>query len=318
MKKETPAYAHSIPISATLNITAPPLVSPSIYSGPPPPYSYPSSTASSVIGGNNGTNGYISPPESRQTSDHEKEATQPPKLQSLPSIQEALGNEQHISISSLLSKTTAASQESHPATHRSPASPIPRSYPDTITRPPPPPSQPPQVRYRDQDTSDPSRPRYSPQLPKDISSVRYQQPTTHQFSPTQASGTASSPTERSRPMAQPMISTQQTSPTTYDYSRPSASQGHNYTYSPYHPSYSYSMQPPSLGSYQPPPPLQPPPPSWRSMASDLDRAEEARKAASKGSPVTQSFGETVKRHLDRFDLEISLNEVRRTSTGYRD
>lgn len=56
-----------------------------------------------------------------------------------------------------------------------------------------------------------------------------------------------------------------------------------------------------------PPPLQPP--TWRSVGSDIDRAEEARKAASKGSPKHQAFGETVKRHLDIFDLETSLNEV---------
>ncbi|KAG7009810.1 hypothetical protein G7Y79_00001g000820 [Physcia stellaris] len=54
--------------------------------------------------------------------------------------------------------------------------------------------------------------------------------------------------------------------------------------------------------------MQPPPTTWRSVGSDLDRAEEARKAASKTSP-SQSFGETVKRHLDRFDLETSLNEI---------
>ena len=45
------------------------------------------------------------------------------------------------------------------------------------------------------------------------------------------------------------------------------------------------------------------------MGADFERAEEARKTASKGSPVAPSFGETVKRHLERFDLETSLNEV---------
>ena len=35
-----------------------------------------------------------------------------------------------------------------------------------------------------------------------------------------------------------------------------------------------------------------------------------RRAAVKQSPAPQAFGETVKRHLDIFELETSLNEVR--------
>lgn len=95
-------------------MSAPPLISPSsIYSGPPPPYSYPSSTASSVIGGAGsgvGYGNYTSPSETRRTL-HEKEALTSVR-QSLPSINEALntGDQQLISISSLLS-TTAPPQK---------------------------------------------------------------------------------------------------------------------------------------------------------------------------------------------------------------
>ncbi|KAL2056029.1 hypothetical protein ABVK25_003671 [Lepraria finkii] len=52
IKRENAGYNHNAPVTTTVNMSAPPLISPSsIYSGPPPPYSYPSSTASSVIGG---------------------------------------------------------------------------------------------------------------------------------------------------------------------------------------------------------------------------------------------------------------------------
>ena len=293
-------------------MSAPPLASPSIHSGPPPPYSYPSSTASSVVGINNGNTGYISPPESRHTSDHEKEPAQPPRLQSLPSIQEALGNESHnITINSLLSKSAAVTQAPHSATHRSPTSPNSRSHPDTPTRPPPSFSHPPPpASYRRQESIDQSRPRYSPQLPKDIVSTHFQAPNTPHYPTSQPPRTASSPVELPKSMAHAMPQLRQTSPT-YDYSRSTAPATHQYSYSPYHPTYSYPMQPPSIPAAYQPPQIQPPPTTWRSVGPDLDRAEEARKAASKTSP-SQSFGETVKRHLDRFDLETSLNEV---STG---
>lgn len=54
-------------------------------------------------------------------------------------------------------------------------------------------------------------------------------------------------------------------------------------------------------------------PAWRSDGLEIDRAEEMRKAASKTNCLTgqtgQTYGESVKRHLDIFDLETSLNEV---------
>ncbi|KAL8794230.1 MAG: hypothetical protein Q9195_003184 [Heterodermia aff. obscurata] len=296
-----------------------PLASPSIYSGPPPPYSYPSSTASSVVGINNGSNGYISPPESRHTSEQEKENGQPPRLQSLPSISEALGTKTHdIPINSLLSKSAAVTQAPQSTAYRTPTSPVSRSYPDTPTRlppsfPQPPPQQPSiQTPYHNQDPIEQSRSRYSPQLPKDLGSAHFQPPSANHYAPSQASKPASSPTDHIKPMTHAMPQLPQTSPTLYEQSRSSAPTGHPYAYSPYHPSYSYSMHPPSV-SYQAPQLHQPPRSStWRAVDSDLDRAEEARKAALAKSSPPQSFGETVKRHLDRFDLETSLNEV---STG---
>jgi hypothetical protein len=56
------------------------------------------------------------------------------------------------------------------------------------------------------------------------------------------------------------------------------------------------------------PPL--PPPPWPSDRSEIDRAEEMRRAATKRSPGDgRHYGESVKRHLDIFDIETSLGEV---------
>jgi hypothetical protein len=42
----------------------------------------------------------------------------------------------------------------------------------------------------------------------------------------------------------------------------------------------------------------------------MDRVEEMRKAAPKqNASGSQRYGESVKRQLDKFDLEMSLNEV---------
>ena len=88
-------------------------------------------------------------------------------------------------------------------------------------------------------------------------------------------------------------------------SHPSASGGPQHAYAPYQPTYPYTSQSPTALSY--PNYSQP---TWRSDGLELDRAEEMRKAAPKGSPRgSKHYGESVKRHLDIFDLETSLNEV---------
>ena len=79
------------------------------------------------------------------------------------------------------------------------------------------------------------------------------------------------------------------------------------TYNGYHPAHSYPTQQQSILSY---PQQYHPQPSWRLDGLDHDRLDEVRKVVPKGSPVNgQHYGESVKRHLDIFDLETSLNEV---------
>lgn len=305
IKKESSQYNHKIPVSAALNMPAPPLASPSIYSGPPPPYSYPSSTASSVVGANNG---YISPPESRRAPEEDKEsaAPLPPKPQSLPSISEAL-SDQTISISSLLSKP-AVSQPPQQAPQASPTSPVSRTRPgSTPIRPPlslTQAQQPP--LYRPQEILEKSsRPQYSPRLPNDTQPPRFPPSSTQSYVPPQPR-TVSSPMTQSYPTASaPQL--RHSSPPHDAGLRSAPSLTSQPPYSPFHQGYySYTLPSSNIPPFQPAPL---PPLTWRSSGSDLDRAVEVNKAISKGSPKYQTYGETVKRHLDIFDLETSLNEI---------
>lgn len=298
---------------------APPLVSPSsMYSGPPPPYSYPSSTASSVVGGH--TNGYISPPtEPRHVLNEDKKEHQQLPKQSLPSIHEALNRDQPLSITSLLTKTTAVppppSQPAQYLPNHSPTSPGYRSY-----REPPsagPPFNPTRTQSSPIHHSEPPRLLHSPRPAADTSSNRHPSSATREsFCP---------------PMLPP-----RTIPSPAPVSRASMS-GLNFHHSspPYesvprtiptmNPPHAYAAYPIPC-SYGPPMPSitpshQPPSPSinsnWRYGEPEVDRSEEYRRVAAKESMEKRSFGEAVKRHLDNFDLETSLNEVRGTFRAHR-
>ncbi|KAL8770649.1 MAG: hypothetical protein Q9209_003717 [Squamulea sp. 1 TL-2023] len=290
---------------------APPLVSPSsMYSGPPPPYSYPSSTASSVVGGH--TNGYIaSPIESRHILNEDKKEQPQLTGQSLPSIHEALNREQALSITSLLTQTTTApplpSQPSQYTLNQSPVSPGYRSYRDPPSTGPPlntsrTPSSP--THY-----SEPSRPHYSPRPAADTSSSRH--PSSAAREPHYPSmlppRTIPSPAPVSRPSVPPS-SFRHSSPVYESGPRSTPLVNPPRAYTTYSAPYSYAPPMPSMISNH-----QPPSPSnishWRYGEPEIDRSEEYRRVAAKESIVKPSFGEAVKRHLDNFDLETSLNEV---------
>jgi len=118
----------------------------------------------------------------------------------------------------------------------------------------------------------------------------------------------------------PNISQPRTSPTHgpgLSSAGPMNSQTQN-GYEPFQqPLYTYQPQPQSMAPspYHPSDPYHghnSHPNTWRSDGSEINRAEEGRKAASRGASLGgQSYGESVKRHLDIFDLETSLNEVSR-------
>ena len=303
IKRES-LYGQSLPVSAALNMPAPPLASPtSMYSCPPPPYSYQSTTANPAAG----LNAYISPPESRRTSGDEKE---PPSLhrQSLPSIHEALGSEQHLSIPSLLSTagpSTTSNSVSQPNTTTLP----PRSHPDgssiAATNPSTHDQSP--TRPSHDPFEKPSRPQYSPYHQIDSGAARFPaiNPQDSHHMLTQPPRPAASPVNALRQPTQPWPRHQ--SPTQDHLAHSSSHMTSPYAYSPYQPAHpSYASRTPHLTPFEHPPV---PPPNWRVAVSEIDRAEEMRRVALKHSPVPHAFGETVKRHLDIFELETSLNEV---------
>lgn len=96
---------------------------------------------------------------------------------------------------------------------------------------------------------------------------------------------------------------------TYDPGvRPAPMMDPQHTYASYPTSYSYAPPMPTIpSSYRPPSPSNPP--SWRYGEPDLDRTEDYRPNPMKEGMMKPTFGEAVKRHLDSFDLETSLNEV---------
>ena len=321
IKRESAVYNHNGPVTSTVQMSAPPLVSPSsMYSGPPPPYSYPSSAASSAIGDGRGGPGiapgnYMSPPETRRSSD-EKE---PPasQRQSLPSINEALntGEQQPISISSLLS--TSAPSHKITLVTKSPTSPVNRPFLDSLPKGPPDffPQHTVSLNHRPQEQPEQStRPIYSPGVVTSHGESRF--PTINSLSTARSYDsfhtskqptTAPPPTDYSRPGASPIQNNPGSSPSTETHSRSVAATTAPYGYSTYQPAYAY---PPSsasgIPSYRRPTAHQP---TWRGMGGDLDRPEEMRRATKESPPPRPAYGESVKRHLDIYDLETSLNDV---------
>jgi len=304
IRRETTEYSQRNPSSVPTNMPAPLQVSQlNMYSGPPPPYSYPSSTASSVMGF---TTGYISPPESRRTSDGDKEPLSAHR-QSLPSIHEALGKDQSLFYSSGPASANPPPPTSVPASVHTPTTPIPRSHPEAVLAGPPNPYASSQPLPYSQEPPDPrSQPANRRGSQGEDSALRSSRVATHDSGSHTANPTAnSSPNPTIRPTPRPMQ--HQNSAPMY----PSViSQGSAVLPQPAYyaqPAYSYPPQSAGILSFQN---LCVQPPAWRTDGLDIDRAEEMRKAASKRSPGTgHHYGESVKRHLDIFDLETSLNEV---------
>ena len=318
--KEGSAYTHN---PSTFSMHAPPLVSPSTtYSGPPPPYSYPSSAASSVVGGNNGSSGgqvpaTYNPPQNRQAAGADnKDTSYSTPRQSLPSINEAL------SISSILN-TSAPPRPSNTA--RSPTSPTYQHHIGTPSNRPATSAH--QQPSREANTYENMNRTSAPTISSYTNYAHDTKisPTTNSFPNTlpasQPSRTMQSPTSYPRPGPSIIQHRHPLSPysannhthanngTTYQpSSRPEPITNGLSSHHTYQPAYSYPPSTPAVTSYQSPLVEHS---TWRGGNPDLERAEEVRKATSKESPPGKPvYGEYVKRHLDIFDLETSLNEVR--------
>jgi len=269
--------------------------------------------------------GLLSPPESRRTSGDEKEPQRPTARQSLPSILEALGSDQPLSYPPPVpppSNLTSAPQHYHPASAAtSPSDQRQRPFPPDVnasqgpTNPfshprspfvgnsashvPPPPPPPARVDPLPRPSFSSPRPPYStpqhnPKLPTlhPLKTTQSPQPSAarpsapYSYPPPSSNYEATAP-----PPAAPMSH--------YSYPQYSA----NYPLSAPPQSAPNSAYPPSTTTYSAPPRY--PPNSWRDGAADTARLEEKKINRSNLVP----YGESVKRHLESFDLEASLNEV---------
>ena len=262
-----------------LSISTAPLTSPtSVYSGPPPPYSYTSSVTSSGPG-QTGT-GYISPPEPVRPS--VKEDKEP--RQSLPSISEALGPDKPMAFSAPVTTAPLVAHQSMPT----PSSAVGHSFPEAPVGPSNPFSQssvsgPSKRDHNMRDDLEPNAPGFS--------TLNATEPRPQ---PSQVFGVSRSPKFSSGPSNTPMHNMTNghgsaiTSPSTYP---------------PYRSPFAFSTQASN-----------PPPPSTYTSSSDPFRTThpthlDGQKGFIAKAPYGQSYGESVKRHLDVFDTQIALQEV---------
>ena len=259
------------------SITSSPLLSPNnMYSGQSLPYSY------APPANNAPPPGYISPPESRRVIEEEKDKA---SRQSLPSIHEALGKDNHLPYppaptSAPPPQSGHAAPPSHligrpgaegPAGPPNPFSNGPAGYP-----------------HQNQLQPDPSRNSLA-----SINSQESRNASLHSLS------TGKSPTQSAKTGITSVSGSQNS---VYDYSAPpsAGSVASPNCYSHFPPNYSFSQ--PSGPSY--------PPASYDNRPyMGAPRVDEV-KGGFVGRPMPgQPHSDSVKRHLDAFDVETSLNEV---------
>jgi hypothetical protein len=262
--------------------------------------------------------GLLSPPESRRTSGDEKEQRQPAR-QSLPSIHEALGSEQPLAYSAAppSAPVSAAPPFPPPSSTTSSSDHRTRAFSavEAGTQGPPNPFSHPRSPFMGVPTSTApptSSAAHADSLPRPSFSSNPNNPKLPSLHPLRT--TQSPPPGAPRPgAAYPTYPPPTTS--SYESSAPhsAGSMNHQYGYSQYPPNYplsapppgsSNSAYPPASSTYSAPPRY--PPSTWRSESSDFGRMEEKKL----GNASLAPYGESVKRHLENFDMEASLNEVR--------
>jgi hypothetical protein len=264
----------------------------SMYSGPPPPYTYPSATANST----STLASLISASEGRKDSSDEKEQPHRQGL-SLPSIQEAiLGDQQY--------PKTSPTSATHPGLSIPPRShPLPAfSAPDSHHTSPSNTHHP--ISYPS--VAHPSFPASTPQPANFSGSSRESYSHTPAIAPIDTNGqapvfTATSPLSPRREQSAAQTPTSmhsqsyQSYPSTYSFPQQKATTT-TLPPSPYRPSNLET----STSSYAYP--------SSRFEPPELTRVDETRKHAM-NTTHGEVYGNSVRRHLDIFDLEASLNGV---------
>ncbi|KAJ6269285.1 glutamate-cysteine ligase-domain-containing protein [Bipolaris maydis] len=296
------------------------------YTGPSHAHSNPQSSIPSAVPGSLG--GLLSPPGSRRMSGDDKDSQRAPARQSLPSIHEALGSEQPLSYPATVpppSSITSAPQHYHSSSAApSPAEQRPRNYPPDLQHPtqgphgslshprspyiassasqtaPPPPAPAPTDSLPRPPFSDPRPPYPTPQHNPKLPSLHPLKtaPASPPSAPHPSIPYSSYPPPVSKPYESPA-----------PRSAPPMSQHH--PYSQYPPSYAVSASstsapnptyPPATSTYSAPPRYAHQ--AWQDSA-EMARLEEKKIGRSSLAP----YGESVKRHLESFDIEASLNEM---------
>ncbi|KAJ5120190.1 Zinc finger NHR/GATA-type [Penicillium atrosanguineum] len=262
-----------------------PLHSSSMYSGQQLPYSYASTTNAPS------QPGYISPPESRRTIEDEKDKATP--RQSLPSIHEALDLPYPAPTSAPQSQSGLTAPPSH-LVGRSGEGP---------SGPPNPFSNGPASGSLMRESGYPHQNQLQAEASRNslasINTADSRNPSLHTLS------TGKSPTQSAKTGITSVTGSQNSSG--YEYSAPpsagSVASPNGYTHFP--PNYSYP-QPPNGPSYPPAP--------YDNRYMSAPRVDEV-KGGFVGRPIPgQPHSDSVKRHLDVYDVETSLNEISEMST----
>lgn len=275
-----------------------PLVSPPImYSSQPSvPYSYgtPAGSTGSL------QSGYISPPESRRTLEEDKEKQQvPPARQSLPSIHEALGNDNPLPYHN--APTSAPPQQVH---HAPPHTSSPGFVGRSGREGPPGPSNPFNPSF-----SHP-HPHHQLQGEPSRSSLASMNTQDSRNASLQSFNSTKSPAQSAK-TGITSISGSQVSPYEYNAPPPGNTSSPTGYAPPFSQSFTFSSHPPpNAPSYPPAAPYDARPypgTPWKSTSENVRMEEMKNGYVSR--PSLPGHGDSMKRHLEVYDVEASLNEV---------
>ncbi|PKY08465.1 hypothetical protein P168DRAFT_17069 [Aspergillus campestris IBT 28561] len=284
-----------------------PLLSPSnMYPGQPLPYSYPSSNTSAP--------GCISPSDSRRALEEEKEKSQSQsQRQSLPSIHEALGNDNPLPYPA----PTSAPSQQPPHTPHTPhplsSNLIARPTGEGPSGPPNPFSNGPSTPFS-REAPFPAKSQLQTEASRSslvsMTTQDSRNPSLHSLN------SGKSPTQSTKTGITSIGGSQAGSG--YEYSAPpsagSVASPNGYTAFPQ--PYPFQSQPPPNapaypGAYESRPYGGP----WKPGMPENARVEEVKGAYPGRAPMAgHPHGETVKRHLDAYDMEASLNEIAELSS----
>ncbi|OJJ36518.1 hypothetical protein ASPWEDRAFT_49993 [Aspergillus wentii DTO 134E9] len=309
--KDGSGYPQKHAIATATPGSTTPLVSPTtMYSSQPVPYSYQPPNVSSAP-----PPGYISPPDSRRALEEEKEKHTQPQRQSLPSIHEALGNDNPLPYPA----PPTSAPPPHQVYHSAPSHPV----SSTVGRPggegPPGPPNPfsngaptgpfmrdPAAAHQTQLQAEASRSSLASLNTQDSRNASL-----HSIS------SGRSPTQSAKTGITSIAGSQTSSG--YEYSAPTSagSIASPNGYAAFSQPFSFQSQPPNApaypaASYDARPYMGG---AWKPGAAEPARVEEVKTGlAARHAIPGQPHNDAVKRHLDIYDVETSLNEIAEMST----